>query len=143
MRFDHLDSKKQKLLRSLTKPNSYAGKNDYMNNNDTTIKYICPMHPEIISNKPGVCPKCDMRFVKAETKTKHGVHSGHTMGNVSKMGFWEKFKMSMSMTMGMDHTGLAGREMARLMEIDIRNKFFFSLILTVPIILYSPLSTEK
>ena len=64
------------------------------------------------------------------------------MGNPSKMGFWQKLKMSMSMTMGMDHTGLAGREMARLMEIDIRNKFFFSLILTIPIILYSPLGTE-
>src|SRR3989338_7500769 len=50
--------------------------------------------------------------------------------------------MSMSMTMGIDHIGLAGREMARLMEIDIRNKFFFSLILTIPIILYSPLGTE-
>jgi len=58
------------------------------------------------------------------------------------MSFWQKFKMSMSMTMGMDHTGLAGREMAHLMEIDIRNKFFFSLILTIPIILYSPLGTE-
>ncbi|MEK7104852.1 MAG: copper-translocating P-type ATPase [Patescibacteria group bacterium] len=69
-------------------------------------------------------------------------HTGHVMGNPSKMGFWQKLKMSMSMTMGMDHTGLAGREMARLMEIDIRNKFFFSLILTIPIILYSPLGTE-
>lgn len=50
--------------------------------------------------------------------------------------------MSMTMTMGMDHTGLAGREMARLMELDIRNKFFFSLLFTIPIILYSPLGTE-
>jgi Cu2+-exporting ATPase len=45
----------------------------------------------------------------------------------------------MTMTMGMEHTGVAGREMARLMELDIRNKFFFALILSVPIILYSPL----
>ena len=72
----------------------------------------------------------------------HSVHSGHVMPSSSKMSFWQKFKMSMSMTMGMDHTGLAGREMAHLMEIDIRNKFFFSLILTIPIILYSPLGTE-
>lgn len=64
------------------------------------------------------------------------------MGDPSKMGFLEKLKMSMSMTMGMDHTGLAGREMARLMEIDIRSKFFFALVLTIPIILYSPLGTE-
>jgi len=56
---------------------------------------------------------------------KESVHTGHTMGDLSEMGFWGKFTMSMSMTMGMDHTGLAGREMARLMEIDIRNKFFF------------------
>ena len=72
----------------------------------------------------------------------HSKHAGHDMGNISSMGFWAKFKMSMSMTMGMDHTGLAGREMARLMEIDIRNKFFFAFILTIPIVLYSPLGTE-
>ncbi|HEY4515344.1 MAG TPA: copper-translocating P-type ATPase [Candidatus Paceibacterota bacterium] len=72
----------------------------------------------------------------------HYQHAGHVMGDPAKMGFLEKFKMSMSMTMGMDHTGLAGREMARLMEIDIRNKFFFALVLTIPIILYSPLGTE-
>ncbi|MDO8572068.1 MAG: copper-translocating P-type ATPase [bacterium] len=104
--------------------------------------YTCPMHPEIVSDKPGSCPKCGMRLVKTETKTDHSAHTGHVMGDPSKMGFWEKFKMSMSMTMGMDHTGLAGREMARLMEIDIRNKFFFALFLTIPIILYSPLGTE-
>jgi len=100
------------------------------------------MHPEVQQNKPGSCPKCGMTLVKKEAKTESGAHAGHTMGDASKMGFWEKFKMSMSMTMGMDHTGLAGREMARLMEIDIRNKFFFSLLLTIPIILYSPLGTN-
>ena len=61
------------------------------------------------------------------------------MKPASKMSRWERFKMSMTMTMGMDHTGVAGREMARLMELDIRQKFFFALILSVPIILYSPL----
>lgn len=75
-------------------------------------------------------------------KIEHNTHSGHVMGDTLKMTLWEKLKMSMTMTMGMDHTGLAGREMARLMEIDIRNKFFFSLLFTIPIILYSPLGTE-
>lgn len=56
-----------------------------------------------------------------------------------KMSFWEKFKMSMTMSMGMEHGGMAGREMAKLMEEDIRNKFFVALVLTIPIIAYSPL----
>lgn len=105
--------------------------------------YTCPMHPEVRQDKPGSCRKCGMMLVKKEeVQTEHDAHAGHVMGDPSKMGLWDKFKMSMSMTMGMDHTGLAGREMARLMEIDIRNKFFFALILTIPIILYSPLGTD-
>ena len=34
------------------------------NKTDTIkIKYTCPMHPEVISNKPGKCPKCGMTLV--------------------------------------------------------------------------------
>jgi Cu2+-exporting ATPase len=58
------------------------------------------------------------------------------------MSRWDTFKMSMTMTMGMDHTGLAGREMAQLMEEDIRRKFFFALLFTLPIVAYSPLGAK-
>lgn len=72
-----------------------------------------------------------------------GSHDHHAHMNADgKMSLWQKFKMSMSMTMGMDHTGLAGREMAKMMEVDIRNKFFFALIMSIPIILYSPLGEK-
>lgn len=76
---------------------------------------------------------------KDHQQMNHQNHAKHVMKPASKMSWWEKFKMSMSMSMGMEHTGLAGREMARLMEEDIRNKFFVSLLLSVPIVLYSPL----
>ncbi len=31
--------------------------------------YSCPMHPEVISDKPGECPKCGMDLVKTESKS--------------------------------------------------------------------------
>src|SRR6266705_3354851 len=107
-------------------------------NADPTI-YACPMHPEIRSTSPGTCPKCGMKLV-AVSKSEGGMdHHEHVMKSASKMSGRDRFKMSMTMTMGMEHTGVAGREMARMMELDIRQKFFFALILSVPIILYSPL----
>jgi Cu2+-exporting ATPase len=69
-------------------------------------------------------------------------HSQHTMKMDDTLLFWQRFKMSMTMTMGMDHTGLSGRAMAKMMELDIRRKFFFSLILAIPIILYSPVGEQ-
>lgn len=107
------------------------------------------MHSEVHSDKPGRCPKCGMKLLETEKKMDHATmdhstmkHEEHVMKPISQMSFWQRFKMSMTMSMGMEHGGLAGREMAKLMEEDIRNKFFFSLILTIPIILYSPLGEK-
>ncbi|MDP4267404.1 MAG: heavy metal-binding domain-containing protein [Bacteroidota bacterium] len=33
------------------------------------VEYTCPMHPEVVSDKPGKCPKCGMDLVKKETKS--------------------------------------------------------------------------
>src|SRR2546422_672631 len=109
--------------------------------NRKTVEYTCPMHPEVRSSSPGNCSKCGMRLVPVKMKEGEmtGHERGHEMKPASQMSRWEKFRMSMTMTMGMEHTGVAGREMARLMELDIRQKFFFALILSIPIILYSPL----
>src|SRR5438876_2121060 len=106
-----------------------------------SVVYTCPMYPEVHSSSPGTCPKCGMHLVPVEKEQDEMAHHSHEheMKPTSQMSRWEQFKMSMTMTMGMEHTGVAGREMARLMELDIRQKFSFALILSLPIILYSPL----
>jgi protein SCO1/2 len=42
----------------------------------SAVIYACPMHPEVKSNKPGRCPKCEMalRQVKDETPAEHEAH---------------------------------------------------------------------
>jgi hypothetical protein len=60
---------------------------------DTTGKYVytCPMHPEIITDKPGKCPKCGMTLVKKKvdkiyTCTMHPEVISDKPGNCPKCG---------------------------------------------------------
>lgn len=111
--------------------------------------YTCPMHPEVKSTKPGKCSKCGMTLERMSSKLSNhhpamnhsnsSAHHNRSLPSHSTASFWEKIRASMTMTMGMEHTGLAGREMAKMMEEDIRNKFIIAFLLTIPIILYSPL----
>ena len=39
------------------------------------IEYTCPMHPEVVSDEPGSCPKCGMTLVPKETSASG--HAGH------------------------------------------------------------------
>jgi hypothetical protein len=34
------------------------------------VQYTCTMHPEVLSDKPGKCPKCGMTLVKKEAAKK-------------------------------------------------------------------------
>ncbi len=42
--------------------------------------YTCPMHPEVVSDHPGKCPKCGMDLVKKTTNNATG------SGGMSGMG---------------------------------------------------------
>lgn len=40
------------------------------------VEYTCPMHPEVVSDEPGNCPKCGMTLVPKEAAAA-GAHDGH------------------------------------------------------------------
>ena len=46
----------------------------------TIIIFTCSMHPEIISDKSGTCPKCGMELVKLEEGQKQSKPMQHQMG---------------------------------------------------------------
>jgi len=49
------------------------------------VQYTCPMHPEVVSDAPGSCPKCGMDLVKKEIDT--------PMDTTMKMGSDSAMKM--------------------------------------------------
>lgn len=49
-----------------------AGRQNATATEDTVkIIYTCSMHPEIIADQPGICPKCGMELVKKEADEKN------------------------------------------------------------------------
>lgn len=50
--------------------------------------HTCPMHPQIIQNKPGICPLCNMDLVPVEEDEEYGDHieQDHTSSNDNDNG---------------------------------------------------------
>lgn len=87
--------------------------------------YTCPMHPEVRSETPGRCLACGMELIekKAEIKSVADEHLGHDMSKLSHQ----------------DHeAAMTNPMMAKAMEADMRRRFWISLVLSIPIFLYSP-----
>lgn len=80
-------------------------------------RYVCPMHGEVLRDVPGKCPACGMDLVPYREE-----HASHDTGHASHH----------------DHeAAMTDPQMAERMEADMRRRFFISLALTIPIVLYS------
>ncbi|WP_066833996.1 heavy metal-binding domain-containing protein [Rufibacter ruber] len=41
------------------------------------VTYTCPMHPEVVSDEPGKCPKCGMFLEEAKAGEQQDTTAGH------------------------------------------------------------------
>jgi len=70
--------------------------NVYIHNSNKNMgsNYICPMHPDIVSDKPGKCPKCggmDLVLVKDGNKSTHHDHSSMMTSPEAAKDFLKRF----------------------------------------------------
>src|SRR5690606_18096309 len=99
--------------------------------------YTCPMHPEVVSNTPGKCPKCGMDLVPMQDTAGHA-HSHHTHGH--QYGHDEASPTDPhSHEMHGHHDGHVGHGDHAGMLGDFRRRFYVVLLLTIPIMALSPM----
>jgi Cu2+-exporting ATPase len=118
-------------------------------------QYTCPMHPQIIREEPGNCPLCGMKLIPLKNldevpspilehkKEVAVVSMDHSMMAHSKMehGKMEMDDQKMAHSK-MDHSKMSGDHGGHdhgAMIADFKKRFFIVLILTLPIVLLSPM----
>jgi hypothetical protein len=47
-----------------------------------TLKYTCSMHPEVIQDMPGNCPKCGMKLVEKKEDIKENKYQAKDSGSM-------------------------------------------------------------
>mgnify|MGYP001610888839 FL=1 len=84
--------------------------------------YTCPMHPKVVSDKPGMCPECGMNLVPTKQKQKTVDYEGHDPA-------------------GKQASNGAGKHAGHSTNI-FKVKFWISLALSIPIVLYSDIAQK-
>ena len=78
------------------------------------------MHPEVVKNEPGRCPACGMELIPGQKAKDESNRNFEKMNHVGH------------------ETAMTNPQIAKKMEQDMRRRFLVSLILSIPIFLYSP-----
>lgn len=127
-------------------------------NKNKTQQYTCPMHPEVISDRPGSCPKCGMKLVeKGSEKQMETNHSHHNSSQTKEYsdgksgnfytcpmdpdvikedsGDCPKCGMKLVPLMANEHNEHKGHSS---MEYDFRKRFFITFPFVLVAMLLSP-----
>ena len=98
------------------------------------IQYTCPMHPEVIKDAPGKCPKCGMDLIpvkESKTKMTHVGHEAHEPAS--------KVTKPADEMKGHAQHGTGGHAHHEGMIDDFKKRFYVVLVLTIPIMALSPM----
>ncbi|OGG80001.1 ATPase P [Candidatus Kaiserbacteria bacterium RIFCSPLOWO2_01_FULL_54_13] len=90
------------------------------------------MHPEVVKKEPGKCPGCGMDLIpQSKPSDAHAGHDPVRSGTSNGAGMQKESHR--------DHeAAMTNPQMAKAMEADMRRRFLISLVLSIPIFLYSP-----
>ena len=96
--------------------------------------YTCPMHPEVIKDVPGSCPKCGMKLIPVNTHSHPEVHAKHSaehskMHQATDHATHETHSHHNSHA---EHDNHAGHNTS-----DFLKRFWICLILTIPVLALS------
>jgi hypothetical protein len=58
-----------------------SGGQEQEQEHESGVKYTCPMHPDVVSNHPGKCPKCGMTLVPKEKSKRSTPNAEHPASN--------------------------------------------------------------
>src|SRR5256885_15842954 len=85
-------------------PNRRGHEHEYEQEHGKKQKYTCPMHPEVISDHPGNCPKCGMKLVPVKQEKRRTSNAQHPTSNSEHV-------MHDANEMAMSHHDQGGHEM--------------------------------
>lgn len=101
-------------------------------------QFTCPMHPEVVKDAPGKCPKCGMDLIPISNSK--GEHSGHQHHRQHESGH-EQHDMKVEKHSEHKHqqSGHSGHAHHAGMIDDYKKRFYIVLVLAIPIIALSPM----
>ena len=95
------------------------------------VKYVCPMHPEVVSDRPGACPKCGMAL-EPEMVTAEEGENPELVDMTRRL--WVGAALTLPLLVVMVSDLLPGRPLQQMMSVQVLG--WVELALATPVVLW-------